>query len=68
MNLIPLHGSHLGVPVAYKFDVLVHLIRLHFVEHNGMNVFATGQDSRKARLELRIQLTALLRAIDNSRQ
>lgn len=64
MNLVLGRIGHLGVEFARELDILVHLIRLDLVEHNGVDIFASSQDLAEAGLHLGLHLSAFLSAID----
>ena len=68
MYLVLRNGSHLGVPLAHKLCVLVHLIGLHLVEDNGMDILATSQDLGEAALDVFLQLSAFGRTIYERRE
>jgi hypothetical protein len=41
VNLILGRVGHLGVKLSRELDILVYLVRLDFVEHDGVDVFAS---------------------------
>lgn len=61
-------AGYFWVPIPHQVHVLVHLVRLDFVEDDAVHVLAPSQDLREAALDLLIMLPALLGAVYQRRE
>lgn len=58
------HARHAWIPPTNKLDILVHLVRLHLVKHNAVDVLASSEHLTEGALDVAVHLAAFFRAVD----
>ncbi len=61
IHAVLFRACHPRVPLANKVNIFVYSVWFHFVEDDGVDVFATRQDLRKRTLDILIELLAFFR-------
>lgn len=57
-------GGHLGIPPANQLHILIDLVRLDFMEDNGMNILSPREFFRVRTFNVAVHVAALFCAID----